>query len=106
MNLNESDFRTLLDTTHGTVVAFFGAAWCGPCKVFAKAFESTKLSYSDRKEIKLVKLDVDECTQLCEDLNVSLVPTVIIFKDSQVKARNNGAFPTEKAFSSFIEENL
>jgi len=102
MTLNEADFRTLLDTTHNIVIAFFGANWCGPCKVFSLVFEKVSARYGETSGVTMVKLDVDECTQLCDDLNVSLVPTVILFKDSQVAARQNGGFPNEKGLEQFI----
>ena len=98
MNLKESDLRTLLDTSNDPVVVFFGAGWCGPCRAFTPIFENVA------KHMKnFAKLDVDECTQLCEDLNISTVPTIIVFKDSQVFARREGGFPTESHLLDWLD---
>lgn len=102
MNLNESDLRTLLDTNNNPVVAFFGAKWCGPCRAFTPVFEKVAKATNNIGKIELVKMDVDECTQMCEDLNISIVPTIIIFKDSQIFARKEGGFPTESHFVDWL----
>jgi len=100
MNLNESDLRTLLDTSNDPVVAFLGAKWCGPCRAFTPVFEKVAAQF---EKTNLVKLDVDECTQLCEDLNISIVPTIIIFKDSKIVVRKEGGFPTESHFTDWLD---
>lgn len=100
MKINESDFRTILSTTQDTVVAVFSATWCGPCKAFAPIFD--EYVKAKHKGIVAVKLDVDECTQLCEDLNVSIVPTIMVLKNSQVAARHSGGLPTAKSIASFV----
>ena len=113
MNLNESDLRTLLDTSNAPVVAFFGAKWCGPCRAFTPVFEKVAKTPANHpaptghpskegNQVEYVKMDVDECTQLCEDLNISIVPTIIIFKDSRVFARREGGFPTESHFTDWL----
>jgi thioredoxin-like negative regulator of GroEL len=105
MNLNESDLRTLLDTSHDTVAALFSAKWCGPCRAFGPIFENTAKSFSADKngeKYNFAKLDVDECTQLCEDLGIGVVPTLIVFKDSKVLARKEGGFQSEKNFINWL----
>ena len=100
MSLNEQDFRTLLDTTNGWVVAVFSAVWCGPCRVFAPIFEDTAKQMPD---VKFAKLDVDECTQLCEDLNISIVPTIMAFKEAKSVARKEGGFATVSHFINWLD---
>jgi len=100
MNLNESDFRTLLDTTNGYVVADFGASWCNACRNFAPIFTDIAKHFP---KVKFVNLDVDECKQLCEDLNITIVPTVILFRSAKVIARTEGGFDSVAAFSSWLK---
>lgn len=100
MNLNEQDFRTLLDTTNGDVVALFSATWCGPCHSFAPVFADTAKHMPD---VKFAKLDVDECTQLCEDLNIAIVPTIMVFKEAKAVARKEGGFGTVSHFINWLD---
>ena len=130
MELKEAEFRDLLDKTHVPVVACFFATWCGPCKRFAPVFAAVakKLQNGGEDDDKLstdvdtltnrterakqhgatefVRLDIDGCAQLCEDVNIDVVPTVMLFKSGKVVARNDGGFATEKELETFIKENL
>lgn len=99
MNMIESDFRNLLDTTHDPVVAVFSAGWCGPCRAFAPVFEAVSKQFTN----KFAKLDVDEAVQLCEDLAISIVPTIIIFQDSKVAVRKEGGFYKESHFIDWLD---
>ena len=101
MNLNESDFRTLLDATHDHVVAVFSASWCGPCRAFASIFQNVTKQLEQQK-VSFAKLDIDECTQLCDDLTINVVPTIIIFKSSKVVARKEGGFSGGSHFIDWL----
>ena len=126
MDINESDLRTILDTRNVTVVALFGAKWCGPCRIFSPIFAKTGENFepppgncvecvdlknpdsqkdAGRAGAVFVKLDVDECTQLCEDINVVVVPTVVVFKNSKVFARKDGGFASGGQFLRWLGEN-
>ena len=129
MELKEAEFRDLLGKTHVPVVACFFANWCGPCKRFAPVFEAvakkmqaggsgaglkadvdTLANKTERAKehgcIEFVRLDIDGCDQLCMDVNVDVVPTVMLFENGKVVARNDGGFATERDLEKFIKENL
>ena len=91
MNLNESDLRTLVDTAHGFVAATFGLT----------GFEKTEKKY--KGIVKFAQMDVNECKQLCDDLNVSVLPAVILFKDAKVAARQDGWFTDESHFIDWLD---
>ena len=101
MNLKESDLRKLLATSHEHVVVDFAASWCGPCRMFASTFEA--VSKKGMGKTVFAKVDIDECTQLCEDLNITAVPTVILFRASKVVARHEGGFDTKVAFAGWLK---
>jgi thioredoxin len=89
MKLNEADFRTLLDNEHDPVVAVFSATWCGPCKSFAPIIEEASKKLPG---VNICKLDIDEADQICEDLGIKVVPTVVVFKSSKAAAMHEGGF--------------
>jgi len=101
MNMNEADLRTHLDTNHGYTAVVFSATWCGPCRAFAKILQEHTQTAPNGSP-RVVKLDIDECTQLCEDVAINVVPTVVVFKGSKIVARNEGGFPTAKLFAEFL----
>lgn len=60
-------------------IYLFSATWCGPCKVFHKAFEQAK-TMEEFKDIDFVDCDIedDEAVDMVEDFVVKSVPTVIM----------------------------
>lgn len=65
------------------------APWCGPCRTMAPAFEAAagQLEPSAR----LLKLDSDAEQAAAGALNISSIPTLILFRDGQPIARQAGA---------------
>ncbi|XP_067677851.1 thioredoxin-2-like [Haliotis asinina] len=66
---------------HGdmVVVVDFFATWCGPCKMIAPKLKAMEEEWSDK--VVVIKVDVDECGELAEGLNISAMPTFYIYKN-------------------------
>lgn len=79
---NENFKSEVLDIT-GLVLVDFWATWCGPCQMLSPILEEIGTELQDK--VKIVKVDVDAQNALASQYNVSAIPTVIIFKDGQVK---------------------
>ena len=73
----------------GITIVNFWATWCGPCQMFAPILEEVSSDY------KVVKIDVDENKALAQELQISAVPTTIIYKDGEVKDTLMGFVPKE-----------
>lgn len=65
------------------------AAWCGPCRTMAPHFEAAARQLEPAA--RLLKLDSDAEQAAAGALNVSSIPTLILFRDGQVLARQAGA---------------
>lgn len=76
----------------GVVLVDFFATWCGPCKMQSPVLEELK---EDRGDVKVVKIDVDQETEIARLYGVMSIPTLILFKDGKEVAKNVGFMPKE-----------
>lgn len=68
------------------------APWCGPCRTMAPHFAAAARQLEPG--VRLLKLDSEAEPAAAGALNVSSIPTLILFRDGQVAARQAGAMST------------
>lgn len=81
LNVNESNFQQEVLEFKGLVLADFWASWCGPCLMLSPLIEEIE---NERKDIKVVKIDVDQNQNLALQYNISSIPAVLIFNQGKV----------------------
>jgi thioredoxin 1 len=64
-------------------------------------FEKVAEEYEN---VDFVKVNVEEVGEVASKYNVMSIPTLIIFKDGEVKAQQMGALP-ETVLKNWIDEN-
>ena len=96
---NEENFNELINS--GEVLIDFFATWCGPCRMLSPVLEELS---SDRADVRIVKIDVDECPNIARSFGVMSIPTLILFKDGKEVAKENGFMPKE-ALIDWINNN-
>lgn len=84
------------------VLVDFWAQWCGPCKAIAPILDELAQKYEGK--VKIVKLDVDHNPATPPKFGVRGIPTLILFKDGQVKATQVGLL-SKTDLMNFIETN-
>lgn len=76
------------------VVVDFWAEWCGPCRMVAPILDEVSEELGDK--LKIVKLNVDENPETASKYGIMSIPTLLLFKDGQMKSRQVGAAPKAK----------
>lgn len=69
----------------GVVLVDFWASWCGPCKMMAPNVEQIATDYKGKAVVG--KVNVDDFGQLAERYGIMSIPTLLIFKDGDLKER-------------------
>ncbi|NLL44906.1 MAG: thioredoxin [Mollicutes bacterium] len=96
---NKEDYNELI--MGDLVLVDFFAKWCGPCKMLGQVLEEIS---NERNDLIIVKIDVDENPDLAKLNGVMSVPTLILFKNGNVVARQSGFMPKE-ILNKWIDEN-
>lgn len=76
------------------VLVDFWAVWCAPCYVIVPALENLIQKFKDK--MKIVKLNVDENMKTPSKFGVTSIPTLLLFKDGQLKETLLGVHSPDK----------
>ncbi|HNZ50760.1 MAG TPA: thioredoxin domain-containing protein [Bacilli bacterium] len=80
----------------------FYAEWCGPCKFVTKIVDKIA---DELREIKVERINVDQHRNLIKTLNITSVPTLILYKNNQELGRKEG-FIFKEALIEWINSYL
>lgn len=73
--------KEVLNETKKSVLVDFYADWCGPCRALAPLIEEIA---NENPQHKVVKINVDQASELAQAYNIMSIPTVFVFKQGKV----------------------
>ena len=85
------------------VIVDFWATWCPPCKMLNPVVDKVAATYSG--QVKIVKCDTDENSDLAIQYGVSTIPNLMFFKGGQVVDQSVG-YVNETQLSQKIDAVL
>lgn len=86
-------FQEIIQQEKPVLVDIF-ATWCGPCKMQEPILEEVKQRLGD--QISILKVDIDQNQQVASQYKIRSVPTLIIFKQGEIRWRQSGVFPANE----------
>ena len=89
LHINQKNFE-MIENSDKTVLLDFYADWCGPCCMVAPLIEEIA---SERSDILVAKVNVDDEQELAGKFGVFSIPTLVVMKDGKVVKQSTGARP-------------
>jgi len=103
VNVTDDNFDQEVLKSPKPIVVDFWAEWCGPCKQIAPTLEEISEELSD--QVTIAKLNIDQEINSGTKYGIRGIPTMLLFKDGELKATKVGA-TTKSNIVSWIKENI
>lgn len=87
----------------GLVLVDFWAEWCGPCKMMAPGLK--KAAEAGAGKFIVAKVNTEVLPDLAVRFQITGIPTLILFKEGKIVARQSGALP-EPMIRKFVEQAM
>lgn len=96
IQITQNNFHDEVILSEKTVLLDFWAPWCGPCRMVSPIVDEIA---SERSDIKVGKINVDEQPELASQFHVMSIPTLVVMKDGKVVQQSAGARPKAQILS-------
>ena len=88
VTIDEGNFDNEVVKSTQPVLVDFWAEWCGPCKMIAPVLD--EIAREKAGAVKVAKVNVDENQSLSLRYNIRAIPTLLFFKDGQLRDQVTG----------------
>ena len=103
LHVTDQNFDAEVLKSSQPVLVDFWAAWCGPCRMIAPTVEALASEYAGKA--KVAKVNVDENQSTPAQYNIRGIPTLLLFKDGQVREQLVGA-ASRDVIENLIKKHL
>ena len=103
INVTDEEFQITILEKKGLCLVDFWAEWCGPCKQIGPTLE--EISDELKDQVTIAKHNIDNEPNTPTKYGVRGIPTMLLFKDGELKSTKVGATPKSEIIS-WIKENI
>ena len=93
LTITKDNFEQEVLKSDKKVLVDFWASWCGPCRMVSPLVDELA---EEHPEFKFCKVNVDEQPDLANRFKIMSIPSLITFKDGNLKDMSVGAKPKEQ----------
>lgn len=91
IEVTDSNFEEKVLQSDKPVIVDLWAEWCGPCKMIGPIIDEIGKEYEGKAVC--AKIDVDNNPEVPSKYRVRNIPTLLFFKDGELKDKQVGAVP-------------
>ena len=102
-NISDASFESDVLNAGKPVLVDYWAEWCGPCRMIAPILEEVAQTHQDK--LQIAKMNVDENREIPSKFGIRGIPTLMLFKDGELKGTLVGAKPKAEIVA-FVERQL
>lgn len=88
LEINETNFKEVINGGQPVLVDFW-ATWCGPCRMISPIVDEIATEFEGKAIIG--KCNVDDAGDLPAEYGIRNIPTILFFKDGEVKDKLVGS---------------
>jgi len=103
LSVSDADFESEILQSETPAVVDFWATWCQPCLALGPIVEELAGDYAGK--IKVAKMNVDDNPNTPAKYGIRSIPTILIFKDGELKDSSVGVVSKGK-LEEMINKNL
>ena len=101
LEITKDNFESDVLQSSQPVLVDFWAEWCGPCKMIGPLVDAVATELEGKAVVG--KINVDNEQDLARQYNIVSIPTLLFFKDGEVKDQIVGANVTQDSLKEKLE---
>lgn len=103
LELTDATFEADVEQSELPVLVDFWAPWCAPCRMLTPTIEAIAEEYSGK--VRVAKMNTQDNQGIATRLQVSGLPTMILFKGGEIVDRKMGV-PSKEALEEWLKEKV
>lgn len=95
-------FNNIINSSKPVLVDFY-ADWCGPCKQMPPILKQVKEEL--KEHVRIIKVNVDKNPQIATKYQIRSIPTLMIFKNGEMKWSGMGVISASE-ITKIVQEQI